>query len=64
MPHFNRDSSLRQISISKVVEIVQEGGGTGLNLEIEEYGEDFDYRNKLRDADWARKLSGASSIVL
>jgi hypothetical protein len=28
-----------------------------LNAEVEEYGEDFDYRDKLRDSDWVRKLS-------
>ena len=25
-----------------------------LNLEIEEYGDDFDYRGKLRDEEWVK----------
>lgn len=28
-----------------------------LNAEVDEYGEDFDYRDKLRDSDWIKKLS-------
>jgi hypothetical protein len=28
-----------------------------LNAEIDEYGDDFDYRDKLRDATWAKELS-------
>jgi hypothetical protein len=27
-----------------------------LNGEISEYGDDFDYRDKLRDADWIKEL--------
>jgi hypothetical protein len=27
-----------------------------LNAEIDEYGNDFDYRDKMRDATWARDL--------
>lgn len=29
-----------------------------LNGEVKEYGKDFDYRDKLRDSDWVKKLSG------
>jgi hypothetical protein len=32
-----------------------------VNAEVDEYGEDFDYRDKLRDADWIKKL--ATTIV-
>ena len=30
---------------------------TDLNGEVSEYGDDFDYRGKLRDDDWVKKLS-------
>ena len=29
-----------------------------LNVESEAWGDDFDYRDKLRDADWTKKLTG------
>ncbi len=32
-----------------------------VNAEVDGYGEDFDYRDKLRDADWVKKL--ATTIV-
>ena len=32
-----------------------------INAEVEKYGDDFDYRGRLRDADWVKKLS--SEIV-
>lgn len=30
---------------------------TDLNLEVAEYGDDFDYRGRLRDDDWVKKIS-------
>ena len=32
-----------------------------INAEVKQYGDDFDYRGKLRDSDWVKKL--ASEIV-
>ena len=29
-----------------------------INAEVETYGDEFDYRGKLRDAGWVRELSG------
>jgi hypothetical protein len=39
------------------VRLVIDDAVIDLNAEVEEYGEDFDYRDKLRDSDWVRKLS-------
>lgn len=44
--HFQ--SCVRQIVNDVVVD---------LNAEVDEYGEDFDYRDKLRDTEWVKKLS-------
>jgi hypothetical protein len=30
-----------------------------LNHEVKELGQDFDYRDKLRDTDWVRKIAGS-----
>ena len=30
-----------------------------LNDEVKEYGDDFDYRDKLRDSDWVKSISRA-----
>ncbi len=30
---------------------------TDLNAEVKGYGDDFDYRDKLRDSDWVKKLA-------
>ncbi|MFC1969393.1 hypothetical protein ACFLVF_02765 [Chloroflexota bacterium] len=32
-----------------------------INAEVEQYGDDFDYRGRLRDSDWVKKL--ASEVV-
>lgn len=32
---------------------------TDINHEVKEFGEDFDYRGKLRDADWVKELAKA-----
>ena len=43
--------------VSKIIRDIK----VDINEEVKQYGDDFDYRGKLRDADWVKKL--ASEIV-
>jgi hypothetical protein len=41
----------------KCVKMIVDDIVIDLNAEIDTYGDDFDYRDKLRDAEWAKDLS-------
>jgi hypothetical protein len=53
---FVRDSALRT-RFSHCIKAILGDVIVDLNAEVDEYGDNFDYRDKLRDAEWVRGMS-------